>query len=310
MKQKIQIIKAIGLLMLLSVAEISLGQQDPMYTQYNFNTQTINPAYAGTWESLGFTALGRYQWAGMDGAPRTYTFSVQSPTRNEKVAWGIDVVSDKVNLEQRLTVMGDYSYRLRLGEQSFLRLGLKAGVVHYSNPLTEYTQYPDGTQEQFENINSKLVPNFGVGAFIYSPVYYLGLSVPEIMQTNFSQNSDNYSNYWGMRHYYLQGGYVFNLSRDLKFKPTFLARAAVGSPIVADLTTNFLIMDMFWLGAMYRTGDSYGFLAQWVVDKRLRVGYSIDFTTTRLQKYNNGTHELMISYEIGSRRKWSTPRMF
>lgn len=310
MKHKIQITKAIGVLVLLLVVKVSFGQQDPMYTQYNFNTQTINPAYAGSWESLGFMVLGRYQWVGMDGGPHTYTFSVQSPTRNEKVAWGLNVISDKIGQEQHLSLMSDYSYRLRVGERSYLRLGLKAGLTHYSNPLTSYQQNPDELQETFENIDSKYLPNFGVGAFLYSQDYYLGLAVPKIMEPDFEKSNTNYSSYSEIRHFYLQGGYVFQLSHDLKFKPTFLAKAIVGAPIELDLTGNFLMMDKLWLGAMYRTGDSYGFLIQWVIDRRFRLGYSVDFTTTRLQSYNSGSHELMISYEIGSRRKWSTPRMF
>jgi type IX secretion system PorP/SprF family membrane protein len=310
MIRKEQIIKWTLILVLTALSRFSYGQQDPMYTQYNFNTQTINPGYAGTWESLGFMVLGRYQWVGMDGGPRTYTFSVQSPTGNQKVAWGLDVISDKIGQEQHLSLMGDYSYRLRVGERSFLRLGLKAGVTHYSNPLTKYIQNPDETPETYENIDSKYLPNFGVGAFLYSDRYYLGLAVPKIMETDFSKSNSNYSSYSEMRHFYLQGGYVFELSHDLKFKPTFLTKATIGSPVELDLTGNFLIMDKFWLGAMYRTGDSYGFLAQWVIDKKLRLGYSVDFTTTRLQSYNNGSHELMISYEIGSRKRWSTPRMF
>lgn len=310
MKRNIGISKLLIMLLFVCLAKLSFGQQDPMYTHYNFNTQTINPGYVGTWESLGFMALGRYQWLGIDGAPRTYTFSVQSPVRNDKVAWGLDVISDKIGHEQHLLLMGDYSYRLRVGEHSYLRLGLKAGVTHYSNPLSTYVQNPDDPQETFENIDSKLVPNFGVGAFLYSKSYYLGVSVPKVMETNFEKTNTNYSNYSEMRHFYLQGGYVFDLSPNLKFKPTFLTKATIGSPIELDLTANFLLADKLWIGAMYRTGDSYGFLTQWVIDKKLRLGYSIDFTTTRLRSYNNGSHELMISYEIGSRRKWSTPRMF
>lgn len=310
MKRNIQITKILVSLLLLCAAKLSQGQQDPMYTQYNFNTQTINPGYVGTWESLGFVTLGRYQWLGIDGAPRTFTFSVQSPTRRENVAWGVNVISDKLGQEQHLSVMGDYSYRLRVGEQSFLRLGLKAGLTHYSNPLSIYDQNPEEQHETFESIDSKLVPNFGVGAFLYSRDYYLGLSVPKIMETNFEKTNTNYSNYSEVRHFYLQGGYVFSLSPFLKFKPTFLTKATIGAPIEVDLTGNFLLADKFWIGAMFRTGDSFGFLTQWVIDKKLRLGYSIDFSTTRLQHYNTGSHELMISYEIGSRRKWSTPRMF
>jgi len=307
---KLNTIKAIGIMLLLLAANVTRAQQDPMFTQYNFNTQTINPAYAGTWESMGFLVLGRYQWVGMSGGPTTYTFSMQSPTRNQNVAWGLNVVNDNIGREKHLSLMGDYSYRLRVSDQSFLRLGLKAGITNYSNPLNEYKQYPEDQVDTYDNIDARYIPNFGVGAFLYSDRYYLGLSVPKILQTTFNNKYSNYSSYAEMRHFFLIGGYVFNLSHDLKFKPTFLTKVAAGAPVELDLTANFLIMDKIWFGAMYRTGDSYGFLTQWIFDKKLRIGYAVDFTTTKLRGYTNGTHELMVSYEIGVRRKWSTPRMF
>lgn len=297
----------LGLMLLLKTVK---AQQDPMFTQYNFNTQTFNPAYAGSWESLGFLALGRYQWVGLNGHPTTYTFSMQTPTRNENVAWGVNVISDKIGKEQHLTFSGDYSYRLRMGTNSYMRLGLKVGISNYSNPLTAYVQDPDSpTDPTLENIEAKTIPNFGIGAFWYSEDYYLGLSIPKILQTTFDTEY-NYSAYSELRHFFLIGGYVFNKEHAIKIKPTFLLKVVGNAPIELDLTANFLIKDKVWLGAMYRTGDAYGFIAQWIIDQRLRLGYAIDFTTTELSRVSNGTHELMVSYEIGSRRKWLTPRMF
>jgi type IX secretion system PorP/SprF family membrane protein len=313
MKFKLNIVKGLVVLVLLLAVNIAKAQQDPMYTQYNFNTQTINPAYAGTWDNMGFLVLGRHQWVGMGGAPKTYTFSMQTPTKFKNVALGLNLVSDKVGLEKRTLLNFDYSYRLRVTEESYLRLGLKAGVTNYMNNLTEYIGYPgDPSDPMFMgDIDVKFMPNFGIGAFLYSDDYYIGLSLPKIIQNEFKNNYNNYSTWSELRHFFLIAGYVFDLSQDIKFKPTFLTKATWGAPVEFDLTANFLLRDKVWLGAMYRTGDSFGFIAQWIFDKQLRVGYSIDFTTTRLQHYHNGTHELMISYELSSlRRIWSTPRMF
>jgi type IX secretion system PorP/SprF family membrane protein len=313
MKFKLNIVKGLVVLVLLLAVNIAKAQQDPMYTQYNFNTQTINPAYAGTWDNMGFLVLGRHQWVGMGGAPKTYTFSMQTPTKFKNVALGLNLVSDKVGLEKRTILNFDYSYRLRVSEESYLRLGLKAGVTNYMNNLTEYIGYPgDPSDPMFMgDIDVKFMPNFGIGAFLYSDDYYIGLSLPKIIQNEFKNNYNNYSTWSELRHFFLIAGYVFDLSQDIKFKPTFLTKATWGAPVEFDLTANFLLRDKVWLGAMYRTGDSFGFIAQWIFDNQLRVGYGIDFTTTRLQHYHNGTHELMISYELSSlRRIWSTPRMF
>ena len=311
MKFKLNIITGLGILLMLLAAYVSRGQQEPTYTQYSFNTQTINPAYAGTWESMGFLVLARYQWIGMAGAPETYTFSLQTPTHNENVGLGLNVISDKIGKEQRLSLFGDYSYRLRINQKSYLRLGLKFGITNYHNNLSDYQQYPGEIDPISQGeIDVRFMPNFGIGAFLYSEDYFLGLSVPKLINNQFKNNYNNYSTQVELRHFFLIAGYVFNLSEYLKFKPTFLTKATIGAPVEFDFTANFLLRDKFWLGAMYRTGDSYGFIAQWIFDKKLRVGYGIDFTLTKFQQFQNGTHEIMVSYEIGLKRKWTTPRMF
>ncbi|MDD2304435.1 MAG: type IX secretion system membrane protein PorP/SprF [Prolixibacteraceae bacterium] len=312
MKFKLNKSKGLIFLILLLTARISWAQQDPMFTQYNFNMQTVNPAYAGTWESMGFLVLGRYQWAGMPGAPTTYTFSMQTPTRNKKVGLGLNVINDQIGKEQRLSLFGDYSYRLKMSENTYLRLGLKFGVTNYNNILSQYAQNDEDGRDPISDgeIDVKYMPNFGVGAFLYSERYYVGFSIPKLIRNEFKNNFTNLSTESELQHFFLTAGYVANLSENLKFKPSILTKAIYGAPVELDLSANFLLKDKIWLGAMYRINDSYGFIAQWIFDKKLRLGYAIDFTTTPLQSFHNGSHELMISYEIGLKRKWSTPRMF
>ena len=161
MKVKLNISRISVILVLLLTVRVAIAQQEPMFTQYNFNTQTINPAYAGTWESMGFLVLGRYQWVGMDGAPTTYTFSVQTPTRNEKVGLGLNVINDQIGREQRLSLFGDYSYRLKVGESAFLRLGLKFGVTNYNNILSRYAQNDEDGHDRASDgeIDQRYMPN-------------------------------------------------------------------------------------------------------------------------------------------------------
>lgn len=303
---KLNIIKGIGVVIIAVAALTSKAQQDPMYTQYMFNMQTINPAYAGTWESLSFMVLGRQQWTGIDGAPQTYTFSMQAPLKNERVALGFNLISDKVGLEKRFYVFGDYSYLIPVSEKSSLRLGLKGGFTNYSNNLSAYNTNSSGSgivDPAFQGeIDTKFMPNFGVGAFLYSKKYFVGFAVPKIINNEFENNYNNYSVSSELRHYFLTAGMVFDLGENIKFKPTMLTKASftseTGSPVQFDLTANFLIKERFWLGAMYRTGDAYGFIAQWIIDKKLRIGYAYDITTTNLGNYQNGSHEIMLSYEI------------
>jgi len=281
-----------------------------MFTQYNFNTQIFNPAYAGTWKSLGFLVLGRNQWVGMDGAPQTYTFSIQSNTKNDKVGLGLNMVSDRIGMEKRFSLFGDYSYGIHVSENSVLRLGLKFGVSNYQNNLSEYIQFPGEPDHTLQgDIDDHYLPNFGVGTFLQSDKYYIGFSIPKILKNTIDNNYNNLTQN-EIRNLFLIAGYVFNLSDYLQFKPTFLTKAAIGESVQFDFTANFLLGEKVWLGAMYRTGDAFGLIAQWIFDKKLRIGYSFDFTTSELQNFNNGTHEVMVSYEIKTKREYSNPRMF
>lgn len=278
------IIKGLGILLLLVTGYASRAQQDPMYTQYMFNQQTINPAYAGTRNLLSFMVLARQQWAGFEGAPQTYTFSMQAPLRNERVALGLNFISDKVGLEKRFYVFADYSYLLPINEKSNLRLGLKGGFTNYSNNLYEYQPNTPGSgilDPAFQGvINQHLMPNFGIGAFWYSKKYFVGFSIPKVINNDFDNNLGNFTVSGELRHYFLTAGLVFDIGENLKFKPTMLTKATFtresGAPAELDLTANFLIKERFWLGAMYRTGDSFGFIGQWIIDSKLRIGYAYD----------------------------------
>ena len=301
MKFKLNIKKGLGILVVVLIANASFAQQDPMYSQYFFNTQTINPAYAGTWGSVGFMSLARHQWTGWDGAPRTYTFSIQAPLENEKVALGLNIISDNVFKEKRFGVWADYSYKLEFDGETNMRMGLKAGFTNYSNNLLAYDLVDENDPSFQGDLVNKFVPNFGVGLFVLNPKYYVGLSVPKMLHNEISEdNFNNFSLQADIRHYFLEGGMLFNLNEGLKFKPTFMTKVTQGIPPQLDFTANFLLMDKLWLGAMFRTSDAYGFLAQWIFNNDLRVGYAFDFSTTKMQNYHSGTHEIMVSYELRS----------
>jgi len=281
-------------------ALLSKAQQDPMYTQYIFNLQTVNPAYVGYWQTIGLTAISRHQWVGLEGHPTTQTFSFQTPLRSQNVGIGLNVVLDKIGLEKRLSVSFDYSYKVLLSENTALRFGIKGGFTNYSHNLTEYNQYPDNQSDPVfqTNIDNKFMPNVGVGLFLSSPRYFLSLSLPGIIENNYQSNVNNYSSRSELRHVFFAGGMMFDLSENVKFKPTFMTKMVTGSPFEYDLSANFLLAEKFWVGGMYRSGDSFGAIAQWIINKKLRLGYAYDFTTSDLRNYQNGVHEIMISFEF------------
>jgi len=305
--------KTAMVLLILSGPLYSIGQQDPMYTQYIFNLQTINPAYAGTWQTLGFLALTRHQWVGFTGHPTTQTFSFQTPLNSQNVGIGFDVVHDQLGSERRIMVNVDYSYRIMLNDIVSMRFGLKGGFTNYNNDLSSLQPYPDGVPDQVLSgvIENKFMPNVGFGMFLSSPKYYFSLSLPRLIQNSFQENSGNFSKMSEVRQVYFAGGFVFNLSENIKFKPTFMTKTIVGSPFQYDVSANFLLAEKFWIGGMYRSGDSFGAIAQWIISSRFRIGYASDFTITDLKNYQQGIHEVMISYEIAfTKRRYVSPRYF
>jgi type IX secretion system PorP/SprF family membrane protein len=304
---------AIIILLSLSGPMVVFGQQDPIYSQYIFNMQTVNPAYVGSWQTMGFVALDREQWLGITGHPTTQSFSFQTPILNQNVGVGLDMVIDKLGSERRVMLGASYSYRISIDEATSLRFGLKAGFTNYNNNLPTLQPFPDGQADPvLQNaITSKFMPNIGTGLFLSSSKYYLSLSLPKLFETKINENSGYSSRMSEAREYYLLGGVVFNVSDNLKFKPTFMTKAAVGSPFQYDLSANFLMAEKFWLGGVYRSGDAVGVVAQWIINNRLRIGYAIDFTTTDLKNYHNGVHELMLSYEIAFiKKEYTSPRYF
>ena len=312
MKFKLNIKKGLGILALVIITNVSFGQQDPMYTQYFFSTQTINPAYVGTWDALGFMALTRQQWVGWDGAPRTHTFMMQAPMRNDKVALGLSVISDKIFKTNQFGIWGDYSYKVKMTDVTNLRMGLKGGFTNYSNNLTQYGIIDPNDQLFQGDLVNKFIPNFGVGLFLFNPMYYVGLSVPKMLNNDITEdNPNNFVVQAERRHYYLEGGMVFNVNEYLKFKPTFITKVTQGAPAQLDLSANVLFLEKFWIGAMFRTKDAVGIIAQFIYRNSLRVGYSFDYSSTRLHNYNSGTHEIMVSYELRTRKELVTsPRYF
>lgn len=300
----------LGIVLMAFTTISSYGQQDPMYSQYMFNVQSYNPAYAGTWESLGVIALGRYQWVGFEGNPETHTFTIQAPLKNENIGLGLSVINDKIQFVNRFALFTDYSYRLKVTNQVNLRFGLKAGFTNYEHNLNKHVTHTDDPAFTGEVIR-KFMPNFGLGAYLYAPRYYAGISIPKMLQNDFELGTGDYETNAEMRHFTLIGGYVFDLSEPVKFKPSIITRYVKGSPIACDFNANFLLKEKLWLGAMIRTVGQFGFNTQFVINEKLRLGYAIDFDFSKIRNYSDGTHEVMISYELNFMKDiYTSPRYF
>lgn len=287
----------------------ALSQQLPQFTQYMYNTISINPAYAGSRETLSLVGLHRSQWAGLDGGPVTQTFSIHSPMRNEKVGLGLSVINDVLGFENFTYIYGDFSYTINLSEKTKLAFGLKGGFTSYSLDQELRTTYPN--DPAIYGIEDRWNPNIGVGTFLHQNKWYLGLSAPRILTTDL--NDENNVKALERVSYYFTGGYVFELSKNTKFKPAFLVKATNGAPLSYDLTANFLFHEKFWLGAGYRMNEatsSLGAIVDFQVSKQLRVGYAYEYPFSDINRFSSGTHEILLMFEVFKSKRVKSPRYF
>ena len=304
------ILKIIVSAFLLVVSSNSFGQQQAQFTQYMYNTIVINPGYAGNRNVLSINGVHRAQWVGLEGAPRTQTLSIHSPM-GQRVGLGLSIVQDEIGPSTETYVNADFSYTIPLNDQGAnLAFGLKAGYYSLFVDFGKLLIYnPTDELIQNDNIN-KRSPTIGAGAYVYTDKWYVGLSVPNMLSTQHYESS-LVSKASGTQHVYAIGGYVFEIHKNLKFKPATMLKIAKGAPLALDVSANFLINKKFTLGTSYRLDAAISALAGFQASNQLMLGYSYDYDTTDLRGYNSGSHEFFLRYEFVTRVKGNvSPRFF
>jgi len=283
------------------------AQQQVMFSQYMFNGLAINPAYAGSQESISLTALMREQWAGLEGAPSTQTFSAHMPFEKKNIGVGLLVLHDQIGITDQTGVYGSYAYKIKTGTEGVLSLGLQAGFTHYSAKYSEISTtditFASGDIAEFH-------PNFGFGVYYSTPRFYAGFSIPQLVHTRMDKSNDN-SESTIVRHYFIHSGYVFDLSRDFKIKPNILIKSVEGAPVEMDLNANVFYRDVVGLGASWRSMDAIAMILQVQITNKLLFGYSYDFGMTDIRRVSSGSHELSLNYRFSiANYKIITPRYF
>jgi len=285
-----------------------LGQQDPQYTQYMYNTMSINPAYAGQREVLSITGLYRTQWVGIDGAPKTQTLGVHTPLRNERIGLGLSIVNDALGPAEETYVDANFSYSIPLDfDYTTLSFGVKAGFHQLS---TDWSKGQYQTSDPlFNEPISRFSPTVGVGVYLSNREWYFGVSAPNLLTT------DHYDDFiesiaTERINFYAIAGYVFDINYDLKLKPSVFVKAVSGAPVIADVSLNALYRDKLTLGLAWRWDDSVSLLTGFQISDGLYIGYAYDLTTTGLNNYNSGSHEIMLRFELRKAGRLLSPRFF
>ena len=284
------------------------AQQDAQYTQYMYNTININPAYAGSRGVMSVFGLHRTQWVGLDGAPTTNTFSLNTPISNSNLGVGFSLVNDRIGPTSDNTISADISYTIPMNEVYKLSFGVKASGNIFNLNVNELNSVD--IDPNLQNFNNEFSPNFGAGVYLHSDKLYLGLSVPNFLQDS-KYNDNEVAVFQERMNFYFIGGYVFDVSPSIKFKPAFLTKMVTGSPLQVDASANFLFFDKFMLGGAYRWDAAVSALAGFQVTDGLFIGYSYDMETTNLRRYNSGSHEVFLRFELFNKvSKMVSPRFF
>lgn len=286
-------------------ANFLAAQTDAVFSQSQFNTQLANPAYAGTWTGTGYMMNIRRQWIGMEGAPATQTLTFQQQHFRQNAGWGLHVVNDRLGKERKISLLGDYSYRIETNWRSWFHFGLRFGITGYRNNLDLYNTYdPDyDFDPAFQGmIERYLIPNFGIGFLLQSDDYQISLSVPRLIQLEYSSDVSRLNTYSELRHYILSGSKVYRLSYHIFIKPSFRFLLVRGAPLEINPSLDVLIYPKFWIGGFYKYNESAGATLQWVFNRNMRFGYVFEFPATTFSRQQFGTHEVMFSYELNFTR--------
>lgn len=286
------------------------AQQEPQYTQYVYNPSVINPAYAGSLGYGSLFSLYRTQWIGLEGAPKTLNLAYHQPIPSINLGMGGNIVHDEIGPSTTTFASIDVSYTIAMENDKRLAFGIKAGGQLLNIDFTKLKNNNLGDVTFQNNVNSKFSPNIGVGIYYYNSNSYLGLSVPMLLETK-GYDEFAYSNINKKQHLYLMGGKVYDLTYNVKFKPSFVTKMVAGAPLQMDVSANFMFNERFTAGVSYRWSAALSANVGFKVTNRLSVGYGYDRETTRLSNFNSGSHEIFLQYDLFKiDQQIETPRFF
>ena len=301
-KNTIKLIKCwVALLLFMGGSYVAHAQKEPQYTQYMYNIGSFNPGYVGTTETPEILALYRAQYVDIPGAPRTIRLGTNIPLSNEKMGIGFNVVSDQIGPTNQTYVDAAYSYQFNVSENTKLSFGMDLGGSFLNVDFSKGTfENPGEPILNSEEIN-RFYPTIGAGLFLYGEnTWYLGASIPNFL-TDGIYNDDVASIIDGRVQLNFIGGYVFDLSESLKFKPAFLLNYLNGAPLNSNVSANFLFNNNFTVGASYRIDNAVSALAGFQLGSGTFIGYAYDYNTNALGEFNSGSHEVILKFYLGGR---------
>jgi type IX secretion system PorP/SprF family membrane protein len=289
------------------------AQQDAQYTQFMFNKMYFNPAYAGSKKNVCLSAIYRKQWIGIERAPQTATLNAHGAVWKNRLGLGLSITYDQIGFTDKVDIETNYAYIIRFKNENFLSIGLRGSFSYMqirwdeANPTQAFDNSIPG------GVTSKLLPNFGAGAYYQAKHWYAGLSIPHLFENklDFSTNTGVNIEPRLKQHYYLMGGLSFDIAKNVQIQPNLLFKYVANAPLDLDMNLSFVFFKKVLAGVTYRLGDSFDVMIQWRVAPQFQIAFAYDITITALQKYNAGTIEVMVEYcFLKKSEKVNNPRFF
>lgn len=284
------------------------SQQLPHYSQFMLNELGVNPAVAGKYEYVDMRSFYRYQWSGITDSPRTFNLNVHGPIAKQKMGLGLNIFTDIVGPTRREGANLNYAYHLTLSKEKEIKLamGLYAGFLRWGIDGHKLKLHDAGDENLLVQYQTIFVPDFGTGVHLYNQKWYFGVAVPQLYQSPLKLYPLSTEKSKLVSHYFINGGYQFDINEDFKMEPSFLVKYVKPAPVQVDIALKALYKDQFWIAGSLRTRDAWSVMAGVLYKNYLMIGYAYDFTTTALKKYNTGTHEVVIGMRLskGQSKHW------
>lgn len=298
--------KIVFISFLMLAVGVVYSQQLPHFSQYYLNDYLINPAIGGARPYFEGKSAHRYQWEGITDAPRTYTLSVNGPTKNQKMGFGGYIFTDNVGPTRRTGFNASYAYHIKVSEKTKLSMGISAGLIQFMIDGSKITLREEDDDIITNGVQSVLLPDAGFGLYLYHEKYYFGFSAPQLLNSrvNFFKDGRNPEGTLPS-HFFVNAGYKFKLSEHFVLEPSVFVKYVKPAPVQFEGTLRLIYQDKVWLAGSYRDKDAITASLGYLINNYFTVAYGFDFTTTNLRNYSNGTHELLIGmrfYQIGNKK--------
>lgn len=272
------------------------AQQDPIFSNYIWNPMSFNPAVAGTQGYMTMNATVREQWVGFEGRPRTQAFNLHTALRNKAMGLGASIINDKLGPINSLTLQGNFAYKLKIDRGTYLSMGLKSELSLWQGHFQDLELADDPSLAN--NIRSAFLPNFGFGLLLKDPKYFVGFSVPKFINNEFNDGKTDWNQGGQVSHFFLHGGYSYEVNRDLYLKPSIMVNYVKNVPVETTISFNAEFQHQLWVGMSYRTAQAITPTFAYKFNQQIKAGYAYELALNKLKSHQAGSHELMITYDF------------